>query len=188
MTIKVKEDFVTTFISMDPGVNYVGISVIEASKIFDVKEIALVNNNRAFKAHEKELEKIHGSRTIKILNTISKVEELVEKYNIKKLVIEAPFYSHLTPAAYGSLLEVIYAIKYKIAQPNELEMHLVPPTVIKKLFSGKGNASKAFMKDFLITRLSKNDINMSYDVKDLSEHEIDSVAVGFTHWQENQER
>lgn len=171
------------FISVDPGINFCSVVVCDVGEEFRVLESNLVNNNRAFRGEEKDLEKIHGGRAVKIFNIIDKIEECIEKYKITKLVVEAPFYSALTPSAYGSLLEIIFAIKYLVVAKREMEMVLVEPTVIKRFFSGKGNASKAIMKQFLINRFSSGDVKMDYKIEDLSEHEIDGIAVGFTHWQ-----
>lgn len=174
------------FISLDPGVNYAGFSVNKVTdKKFEVIESILVNNNRAFKADEKELEKIHGGRAVKIMKIVAQLEELLDKYGVDKLIVEAPFYSSLTPVAYGSLLEVIFAIKYLVITKREINMVLVEPTLIKKLFTGKGNASKVMMKDFLVAKFKNGDIVTKVPVEELSEHEIDGVAVGYTHWIHN---
>ena len=179
MKVEESDEF---FISVDPGINYCSVVVVKINDKFKVLETHLVNNNRAFKAPEKELELIHGTRTVKIMNIIEKIREMIDKYGINRLIIEAPFYSSLTPMAYGSLLEVIFGIKYLLVMPEGLTMSLIEPTAVKRLFANKGNASKGMMKEFLISRVASKEILLDTPIEELSEHEIDGIAVGFTHW------
>lgn len=175
------------YIAIDPGINYCSIVVISPVDKFNVVESHLVNNNRAFTAEEKKLEVLYGSRAVKILNIIDKLTEVIEKYGIKYLAIEAPFYSPLTPVAYGSLLEVIFSIKYLLVLERKLKMSVIEPTAVKKLFTLKGNASKAIMKEFLFKKIEEGEIvlklgDQDKDKDSLSEHEIDGIAVGFVYW------
>lgn len=170
-------------ISIDPGVNFCGISVVDASREFTVKEVQLVKNARKFTDEEKNIEAIHGARVVKVLAITSKIESFLEKYpQVNTIVVEAPFYNALTPAAFGSLLEVIFAIRYKIVMAREsLRFKMIEPLVVKKLFSNKPMASKEIMKQFLIAKKQDGSIKMENDIELLSEHEIDSIAVGFAY-------
>lgn len=174
------------FIFLDPGINHLGCSVIELGGTFNVLECHLVNNNRTFTKEEKALELVIGSRAVKVINIIKKTTEIIEQYGIEDVIIEAPFYSALTPVAYGSLLEVIMAIKYTLIIPRGLTLTLIEPTVIKRVFANKGNANKLVMREFLTSRVASGEIGLSYNIDNLSEHEIDSIAVGYTYWKSKQ--
>ena len=174
------------FINLDPGVNHLGISVVEMGESFNVVMCHLVNNNRTFTKEEKASEIEIGSRGVKVLNIVRKLNEVVDEYGIKDIIIEAPFYSALTPVAYGSLLEVIMAIKYTLIIPRGLTLTLIEPTVIKRVFANKGNANKLVMREFLTSRVASGEIGLSYNIDNLSEHEIDSIAVGYTYWKSKQ--
>ena len=174
------------FINLDPGVNHLGISVVEMGESFNVVMCHLVNNNRTFTKEEKASEIEIGSRGVKVLNIVRKLNEVVDEYGIKDIIIEAPFYSALTPVAYGSLLEVIMAIKYTLIIPRGLTLTLIEPTVIKRVFTNKGNANKLVMREFLTSRVASGEIGLSYNIDNLSEHEIDSIAVGYTYWKSKQ--
>ena len=100
-------------LSIDPGINNCGLSVLDLDTQFEVKENVLVKNARKFTDEEKVVETRFGNRTVKVMAIINKIKEILVKYpSIDSLIIEAPFYNALTPMAYGSLLEVIFSIKY----------------------------------------------------------------------------
>lgn len=173
-------------IAVDPGINFCSVMVLEADKKFQVIESHLIDNSRAFTPEYKELEKIHGTRTTKVLKIIDKIKELIDKYQITELAVEAPFYSSLTPMAYGSLLEVVLGIRYLLVMPLQLDMKLIEPTAVKRTFTGKGNASKVTMREFLVAKIQSCEILMDIDPQTLSEHEVDGIAVGYTYWRSNQ--
>ena len=169
-------------LSIDPGINNCGISIIDLSEQFKVLDTILINNARKFTPEEKLSELRIGSRGVKVMCIINKLQELIDDNDISMIVVEAPFYSALTPAAYGSLLEVISAIKYRLIIDSSLEFKLVEPLLVKKTFASQAQASKPTMKESLIRRTGNKEISLSKNIDSLSEHEIDSIAVGFTHF------
>lgn len=177
----IKLDDKTHLISIDPGINFCGIATIDVDSGFKVINSLLIKNARAFTADEKVTEAAFGPRAVKVGVIVKKLEELIEKHNVKTVVIEAPFYNALTPMAYGSLLEVIFAIKYTVIIPRNLKFELIEPTLVKKLFANKGYAAKEAMRQFLLAKKNAGEIDMPYEVETLSEHEVDAVAIGFVY-------
>lgn len=170
------------FLSIDPGINMCGIAVVKGQgNKLEVLETHLVKNARKFTDAEKELEVLHGTRYVKVMAIINKITELLDKHKTKLLVIEAPFYSALTPVAFGSLLEVILAIKYTTAIERKLELTMVEPTLVKKIFTGHGRAKKEMMKEFAISLKLNGVLVTDVDFSLISEHEIDAVAVAYTY-------
>ena len=169
-------------LSLDPGIAFTGISIIDTSEGFRVVETHIVKNNRAFTPEEKVIEKSQGPRAVKLLAIINKFKSLLEDFNIEMIVIEAPFYNALTPQAYGSLLEVVFGLKYSVLVPMDLKYRLIEPTLVKKLFTSHGMAKKEMMKQFLISKIATGEIKMDKPVESLTEHEIDSIAIGYVHW------
>lgn len=169
-------------LSLDPGIAFTGISINDTSEGFRVVETHIVKNNRAFTPEEKVIEKSQGPRAVKLLAIINKLKSLLEDFNIEMIVIEAPFYNALTPQAYGSLLEVVFGLKYSVLVPMDLKYRLIEPTLVKKLFTSHGMAKKEMMKQFLISKIATGEIKMDKPVESLTEHEIDSIAIGYVHW------
>lgn len=177
----------TTFISIDPGLNFCGISIIHFRKTdqengeFRVIDTILVKNARKFTDEEKALENKLGNRAVKVISIVNTIRWLLDKYEIDAIVIEAPFYNALTPMAYGSLLEIIFAIKYSVVVNTDLKFKLIEPLAIKKIFTNISQATKEDMKKFLLAKKNDKSIILDKEVEELSEHEIDSIAVGFVY-------
>lgn len=167
--------------SIDPGINTTGISIIDINGKFDVVDTVLVNNKRKFTPQENELVEIYGDRYVKAIRIIENIKNLMSKHEIKELAIEAPFYNPRMPAAFASLLEVIFSIKYSIVKETGLTMSLVEPLLVKKMFAKTSKADKDYMRTSLVQLLEDKTISMSKDISLLSEHEVDSIAVGYTH-------
>lgn len=168
-------------LSIDPGINNCGIAIIDTTKAFTVIETVLVKNARKFTEEEKALEIEYGTRAVKVEAILKTVRGLLNKYDIKTVTVEAPFYNALTPVAYGSLLEVIFAIKYDIIVKGKYIFKLIEPLLVKKMFTNKGMAPKDLIKEFLFKKKEDASILIASDIDSLSEHEIDAIAVGFVY-------
>lgn len=172
-------------LSIDPGVNNCGLAVVDYGGKFTVLETYNVSNSRRFTDPEKLVEKSFGARVVKVNSIIHHVERLLDAHTaVDHVVIEAPFYSALTPLAYGSLLEVISAVKYRVLIPRGLQFTMAEPLLVKRLFINvkldKGLKMKSVMRDFLQKKVSAGEIVLLADVQTLTEHEIDAIAVGFS--------
>ena len=166
-------------LSIDPGIGNFGLSVIDHSCDFKVIDTVNVRLVKKLSEENKILEKKYSLRTVRVLNILKTVNEYIDTYKPTMVTIEAPFYHSLTPMAYSALLEVIFAIKYNILIPKDLPFKLIEPLLIKKLFTSNSLASKDLIKQFLITKIADKDIFMEKDIELLSEHEIDSIAIGY---------
>jgi Holliday junction resolvasome RuvABC endonuclease subunit len=168
-------------LSIDPGINFCGLTVSDYTDKHNVIETVLVKNIRKLTEEEKVVEKIRGIRVVKILAILTAVSNLISKYKIETIVVESPFYNSLTPMAYGSILEVIFAIKYSIVLSMNLTLEVMEPLLIKKMFTNKAMASKDLMKEFLNSKVTTGEIVLSDTIvkDDLSEHEIDAIAIAY---------
>jgi Holliday junction resolvasome RuvABC endonuclease subunit len=169
-------------IAIDPGLNFCGISVLDYNEKFCIYRTILIDNNRKLTQEEKELCEKYDSRVIKVQEIVRTIITLIEEYQPNNIVIEGPFYSGLRPQAYSALLEIITAIKYLIAVPNGLPISIIEPLLVKKLFSQFHMSTKEDMKTSLQKKTQNGEIfvNQGVNIEQLSEHEIDSIAVGFS--------
>lgn len=173
-------------LSIDPGINNCGMVVIDYSDVFTVLETMNICNERRFTVEEKEVGKTFGLRAVKIATILEQVKLAFIKYpHIDYVVIEAPFYNPGAPNAYSSLLEIISAIKHTILLPNKIRHSLVAPLLIKRVFLNiklsKELKKKEAMRALLVTKVSQGEIVLPCEVEVLSEHEIDAIAVGYSH-------
>lgn len=171
-------------LSIDPGVNNCGIAVADTANGFEVKHTECVKNARKFTDDEKVVEKEFNARVVKVSHILESVNRVLEVYpDVTAIAIETPFYSALTPLAYGSLMEVISAIKYNILVPRKLKFKMIEPLLIKRMFINtrmvKGMTTKEVIKQFLITKIKDGHITFTGNVEELTEHEIDAIAIGF---------
>ena len=171
-------------LAIDPGVNNCGIAVLSPKYPFTVVETHNVKNARKFTDSEKIVELEYSARVVKVSHILDAVNGFLDKHpDIREVSIESPFYNALSPLAYGSLLEVISAIRYNVLIPRKLKIRMIEPLLIKKMFINakmtKGMLKKDVMKQFLLAKLSAGTIVFHGDPEKLSEHEIDAIAIGF---------
>ncbi len=171
-------------LSIDPGVNNCGLAVSRPFNVFEVLETQNVKNARKFTDSEKEVEKFYSARVVKVAHILAAVEDTLTRYpDIEHVAIETPFYNALTPQVYGSLLEVISAIRYNVLIPKGLKIRMIEPLLVKKMFihakMTKGMTKKDVMKQFLLEKLQTGVITYPGDPETLTEHEVDAIAIGF---------
>lgn len=173
------------YLSCDPGVANFGMAVIDPEKEFKVMATRLVKTARKFTDDEKAIEAMYGARTVKVFSILREIEDMcVTHPSIDTIVVEAPFYNALTPVAYASLLEVITAVRYLVVIKKKLKFKAIEPLLVKKFFTRNHMATKQFMKEFLTKRIEDKSVILADTIipENLSEHEIDSVAVGYSHY------
>ena len=175
-------------ISIDPGLNTCGIAIFTFdNNRFSVKSTKLINNLRKLTDKEKVIAKKYTDRLAK-LDTIVRViddmfdELLGEGYEIVTLIVEAPFYSSFRPSAFGSLVETISLIRYNVAFRRDVEFFAMEPMLVKKIFTDRGMANKDDMKTKLLSKIQTKELDCPIDIDSISEHEIDAIAIGYSHF------
>jgi Holliday junction resolvasome RuvABC endonuclease subunit len=104
------------------------------------------------------------------------------------LVAEAGFVNIKFAGALCPLLRVAQSLN--IAARDQLTPCTeYAPKKVKMCFHGSGNADKDMMKSALLDAISREQIilDCGKSVDELSEHEIDSIAIGYTHVALNRE-
>lgn len=169
-------------LSIDPGINNTGISLltIDNEKVH-VQEHWLVQPDKNLIKNNKAVVELYGDRILRLKHIIDTIKSLLESFpNIHSIAIESPFYNRFRPSTYGSIVEINTLIKYNICYAYGLSYNAIEPLLIKKTFSNFGLSDKLGMKDSLHKHLEMGNIIMGKDPELLSEHEIDSIAIGYT--------
>lgn len=172
---------------IDPGLNFTGISLFEidsyTSDILSIEALTLVN--------DKLLDRTEFSsddfqeRLIKLYKLKYAFEHVLSQMQPHLIYCEAPFYNRFRPTAYSSLLEVVNTIYAGVLEYNyNIPFHMLAPLSVKKFIGaktikndtekGKFEVKTAVVAIPEITSVLKNDIHT------LTEHAIDSIAVGYT--------
>jgi Holliday junction resolvasome RuvABC endonuclease subunit len=175
-------------ISIDPGLNTCGVAVFTyKDNRFQVKSTTLINNLRKLTDGEKLIAKKYTDRLAK-LDTICKTIDTMydtlkeEGYEINTLIVEAPFYSSFRPAAFGSLVETISLIRYNVAFKRNSSFYAIEPMAVKKAFAARGMANKDDMRETLLLKIQTQELDCNIDIATISEHEVDAIAIGYTHF------
>lgn len=170
-------------ISIDPGTDNLGFAVLDVTyddfKI--IKTVSKTITASKLVTEESWISQVHGYRMARI----QKLKEvLINNFNNIEpafIVCESPFFNPRMPGAFQPLAEILFAIKEAVLEHNWwLPLYLIDPSTIKKSVKAPGNADKTVMKK-CVDELT--DINYEGDVliKDLDEHSIDAIAVGYCH-------
>jgi len=169
-------------LAIDPGINNTGLSILsKESDIIRVIAHELIQPDKQLLKDNKTAVGLYGDRIIRLKNILDKIRSYLAQYpEIRSLAIEAPFYNRFRPNTYGSIVEINTLVKYNVCYQLCISYNAIEPLLIKKTFSNFGLSDKLGMKDSLIKHLEMKNIMLDSPVEQLSEHEIDSIAIGYT--------
>lgn len=161
-------------LSIDPGTNYTGVTFWTLDDytldIIDINSFTIDLTTISY-----EVERFKIVQRINMLTNI--LEKWIDIYKPYYLVIEAGFINMLRPAAYGPIANTIFAIENLfIAKSGTYNVIEYPPKYVKQYVS-VGTADKDDIKSAVSTI---SDITKFVNIDDLSEHAIDSLAIGYT--------
>lgn len=174
-------------ISIDPGVTACGVSVVSYNNSkFKVHETVNVKGTLKLRGEHQIVASKYSERTGKIHRIVTVIKEFIEKYGkVDKIILEAPFYNRTRPQAFASLLEVIFAIKYLLAFSLGLQLCVLAPMAIKKVWTDVGNCGKDLMEEHFFKKIKSKEMLIdknNVDLAIITEHQIDSVAVGYSYF------
>jgi len=161
-------------ISIDPGTN-IGISIYQLSvpdlKIINIEtlciELSYFNNSE-----NAEINML--SRMIYLDNYI---KLMINEYNPHIIAMEAAFVNGRFPRSGMMLSKYIATIEMAIRAINPyIPIYRYAPKMIKMIIGAKGTADK----DAMTKAVDKiEEITAYIDPKQLTEHEVDSLAIGY---------
>lgn len=140
-------------LGIDPGVNNIGIAVI---------------NFTSFKIKKHDCITWSG----KYVTVLDYFTDLLTKYAISSVGIEKPFFTPQTLPKNIRTLEIIGIIKMLCELENKPIIDYSPAT-IKKVFTGDGRASK---EDIIV------EVETKFQCKDINNHTADAIAIAYTHY------
>lgn len=178
-----KDNMVGTICGIDPGTNMLGFSILQ----FDLDDLSVQSVYATSFKSDSLIEKdnlislTHNERIAKIFAQKNNLVKQFLFFNPTVVTCENPFINRLRPAAYGPLMEIVFAIRTAVIEYNEYIKFLTfEPSVIKKAIGASAFAGKDEVKKFICENKELSP-NMLTDFSNLDEHAIDAIAVAYTH-------
>lgn len=183
---KVKKEGYRDFIrviSIDPGSNCCGMSVVELNlktgRVRVVKSHTVFSKN-IVKSNETEMLTI-GERLLRNLAYSKYLGEMCKEWEPNEVACEAAYAGKFIKA-YEALTEHLTCLRIGVYNWKRLcPFRLIGASVVKKAMKVSGNSGdkelmrKALMEDKHV------DINKDIDVRSLDEHSVDSCCVGIAY-------
>lgn len=172
-----------TFLAIDPGLNNVGIAIYKIQlnpfEFISIEAFTLKADKMVDQSGLDDDD--HGERAHKLRTVEYALNAILEREDPCWVVCESPFFDRRKPGSYGVLMEVLSNITRTILNYNPLiRFSMVEPQLVKKVFGVAGIKGKEVVAE----AVQKNQVVMSALItpfKDLDDHGIDAVAVGWTH-------
>lgn len=121
-------------LGIDPGLQKTGYALIEARENIKLLESGvLVSEKQSWKEA--------------IVEITDQIEDLIDYFSPDEIAIEG-IYTFLNPLSALKLAHLKGAIFYVLAK-KKLSFHEYPPSVVKKSITGRGNASKNLVKNYV---------------------------------------
>lgn len=168
-------------LAIDPGKHHLGISIHELETrsgryvSIDIESM-VVDRTYGRRGLSDEVVSVSDRCLTKIRD---RVYDLVQDYDISFFVYESPFYNPRMPGAYGSLCEVVACLRQAVIDSNpDVYIDSMSPQNIKKGMGAGGTKGKEIMFEKVLATKEMIDV-LNYDPRDLTEHCIDSLAIGY---------
>lgn len=167
-------------ISIDPGLNNIGIAVYRVNKDLKILHIKAwtVDINKVKRIFN--VSNSYPSRSIKIMKFKSILIGLLLRYKPYAVITESAFYNPLRPSAYGPLSEVISHIVSTIMEVNpNIFYHSLEPLLIKKMLKSGYSKGKLSMLE-AVSKVDEITDVLKGKITDLDDHGVDAIAVGYS--------
>jgi len=160
-------------VGIDPGTNYAGYVTFTLDNDFNIVHIEpfLINL----------YDNIPSYHTGTVFDRLQYLDLIVRDRFYRdqpiQLAIEAGFINRFRPQAYGPIANAIYVIEnaYRHVLGMSSIFEYPPKTVKATLITGNANKKDIYTAVSNIPELSK------YLYPNISEHEVDAMAIGYTH-------
>lgn len=170
-------------IAIDPGLNRMGVSVLDVDLI----------NQKIYILYAETIDSVKGirqkpnvgvgrfsERMAKVHYLRSNLESLFRKWQPLTVVYETPFFRRF-PQPYEALIQSVEAIRGACVSYSPLvELDGIDPPTVKKAVGAKGDSSKdaVYKAIHALPEIVYSEETRSL-LSSLSEHSSDSIAVGY---------
>ncbi len=177
------QEMIGTICGIDPGTNMLGFSALSidlrTSEIVSVFATSFKSEHMIDR--DTFITATHNERISKIL---AQKKNLVQQFCFYRpfvVACENPFINRLRPAAYGPLVEIVFAIRSAVIEYSDYIKFLTyEPSIVKKTV-GAGHISGKEEVKFAICNNPELSPNAYTNLSGLDEHAIDALAVAYTH-------
>ena len=172
---------------IDPGLNNTGVAVLDIdavnNKITSIEAFTLINDKLLDRTGLEEA--THSERLIKLYKLKQALQNVLAYVDPVWIACEAPFYNRFRPTAYAPLVEVVGMLNAASLEYNpNIGFTLFPPLTVKKLVGARSVKNDTVKGKIEVSQA----IAMIPEIMDvlktplgsMSEHAIDSIAVGYT--------
>lgn len=168
-------------LGIDPGTHHLGVGVLSVD--FSTFEIlsSVAYTITALKVMPKDAwaVDIHGERTSRIYTLAAELDRCFNFYNPLRIACESPFYNPRRPMAYGSLVEILAAIRSTVWNYDKWrQLYTYDPPSVKNAVGAKGGGDKDAIKKRVLA-MPQLRWNGPYPIQLLDEHAIDALAVAY---------
>lgn len=126
---------------------------------------------------KKEMSKLFSKQFCVVDALEDEYCSLIEEWNPHQVVSEGAF-AHIHVSAALALTLAIHALRRASYKTMMKDIIIIPPTITKLAFTGKGNADKDKMRE----AYDKSEVlEKDRQNEEISEHEIDAIAHGIGH-------
>jgi len=158
-------------IAIDPGSN-TGVTIFKVDKQYKILKI----ENKIFKLNKNKLTYSKDIILNRLLYLTDICNKLYDDYKPEHLFLEAAFMNVRFPKAVMQLSQYIAVIQMSFINKNKnINIKTYPPKYVKKFIGAGGNAKKEDMTK-AVSKIKELKKLLS---EDLTEHEIDSIAIGY---------
>lgn len=174
-------------VGIDPGLNNTGVSVLQIdayhNRIVGIEAFTLINDRLLDRTGLEE--HTHSDRLIKLYKLKQALRTALGYIDPVWIACEAPFYNRFRPTAYAPLVEVVGMLNAASLEYNpNIGFTLYSPLTVKKTVGAKSikndtEKGKIEVKQ-AIAMIPEIMSVLKTPLSTLSEHAVDSIAVGYT--------
>lgn len=167
---------------VDPGLSNIGVSIFEVQSrtgIIENIEIESFATDKIYPSHGLDQD-FTLERHIRLRKIRDQFYEIAREYRPSYFIHESPFYNPRRPNAYAALVEALIQMREGVLDASRYTyIEPISPQAVKKGVGAGGSKGKEIMMERVFQIHEVMDV-LNFDRDELTEHCIDSLAVGWT--------